>query len=727
MSKKSVVVLILLLAIEFCNISASDVMISWNWEDIEYSPLYSRYQLDGLSNDGWTQLDGDKNKIYFEVDTSKEHDFYIETTYDGWVWSKPSVILIPKKALFFTAKLELDKVDLNLLFEKNKVTVDLSQSMDKESLKDFFTFFVKKTKIDSSQFNLSLDSNKVVIEAPDSFYESDVRLLKMLFNSVFDEWQTMKAKSVIEPVSDSVTAKVPLTLETEIVENGCSFVMVIKDDTVTITCDKGFSLPAFQSLSAYMLKNLDYKEKAFTYSFTSDSVIFTYPESFNSMDFEDLKNTIKPLFHTWYVEYNKLEVDETPAVEEVTNIPSSDLKPEIKTLSPTFQTEIVENGCSFVLKVKDNTATITCDKGFSLPAFQSLSKYMLENLNLEIKDFTYSYNLDSIVISYPEYINSLNLQDIKDTIKPLFHTWYVDYNKPKTEETKAVVLPVLLNREYALGDYLVKLMVNSEIVKISSDKAVSSDALESLIGYMIDNFKLNPADYSYSLTEDSLIITYPDYLKKMNIEDIENQVTPALYDWYYRYNNKKVVLDTSLITETESKEAPPVDGPEVALVEKEELMGTVNNLEVNTVKQLKNTSCLSFSFEFNEVRDWGFQNLIPSFGVDFSQNFFNGTKRFALGYVVGLNFNPNAALKVGETADMYFGLKTGLDLSYALGKEKNFFLTSNLGLLVSWSKTDILNTNFASPVLGAFVGGGIKFVINDNLMLGLKCNYNHHF
>ncbi|MDD4082112.1 MAG: hypothetical protein PHD05_01865, partial [Sphaerochaetaceae bacterium] len=438
MSKKSVVVLILLLAIEFCNISASDVMISWNWEDIEYSPLYSRYQLDGLSNDGWTQLDGDKNKIYFEVDTSKEHDFYIETTYDGWVWSKPSVILIPKKALFFTAKLELDKVDLNLLFEKNKVTVDLSQSMDKESLKDFFTFFVKKTKIDSSQFNLSLDSNKVVIEAPDSFYESDVRLLKMLFNSVFDEWQTMKAKSVIEPVSDSVTAKVPLTLEAEIVENGCSFVMVIKDDTVTITCDKGFSLPAFQSLSAYMLKNLDYKEKAFTYSFTSDSVIFTYPESFNSMDFEDLKNTIKPLFHAWFVEYNKLEVDETPAVEEVTNIPSSDLKPEIKTLSPTFQTEIVENGCSFVLKVKDNTATITCDKGFSLPAFQSLSKYMLENLNLEIKDFTYSYNLDSIVISYPEYINSLNLQDIKDTIKPLFHTWYVEYNKLEVDETPAV-------------------------------------------------------------------------------------------------------------------------------------------------------------------------------------------------------------------------------------------------------------------------------------------------
>ena len=117
MSKKSVVVLIILLVVGICTISASDVMISWDWKDLEYSPLYSRYQLDGVKNDSWIQLDGSQTKVYFEVDTSKEHDFYIETTYDGWVWSEPSVIPIPKKTTSFSAKLELDEVDLDLLFE----------------------------------------------------------------------------------------------------------------------------------------------------------------------------------------------------------------------------------------------------------------------------------------------------------------------------------------------------------------------------------------------------------------------------------------------------------------------------------------------------------------------------------------------------------------------------------------------------------------------------------
>jgi len=719
MSKKSVIVLILLLAIEICTISASDVMISWNWEDLEYAPLYSRYQLDGTSTDGWIQLDGDKNKVYFEVDTSVEHNFYIETTYDGWVWSKPSVILIPKKTNSFSAKLELGKVDFDLLFEENKVSIDLTQAMDEDNLKDFFVYFANKIKLDGSEFDLIFDSNKVIIEASDSFDKSDVSLLKMLFNSVYEEWKTTKVTSKDE-VETAITTVDPLpqVLETEIVENGCSFVMTVKDDKVTITCEKGFSFSAFQSLSQYMSKNLKLEGKGFTYSSTSDSVVFSYPRVFNAMDFEEIKNTIQPLFHAWYVEYNKVEIDEKPVVEEAINIPSDDLKPEIKTLSPDFQTEIVVNGCTFVLKVKDNTAVITCDKGFSLPAFQSLYKYMLENLDLEEKDFIYSFTSDVIEITYPEYFNQKNFEDIVDTIKPIFNAWYEEYNEIDSE-----TLPVLLAREFQLGDYTVSLVVNTETIQITSNKAVSKDVLDSLTGYMVDTFKLEAADFPYTLFENSMIITYPSYLKTMDLAEIEKQVTPALYTWYNKYNNKEVALDISPEPEKETVEKPTNE----IIPEKEEFMGTVDNLEVSTIKNLNNTKCLSLFYVSSFVHDWDIHSLDQSIGIDFSQNFFKGGNRLGLGYVVGLTYDPTATLLTSNPADTYLGIKTGIDVSYAFGKDRNFFLSGELGVIGAWRKTDILNMNFVSPVLGAFVGGGLKFAINDSIMIGLKVNLNRYF
>ncbi|MDY5931274.1 MAG: hypothetical protein SPJ34_04500 [Candidatus Ornithospirochaeta sp.] len=86
--KKTLIVLVALMMI-LSPLSAKKMNVSWEWLLDDPDVTAYRYQLDSLSDDGWTVVDAYTNEYNAEgLDASVDHTLYLQRTYDGINWSE---------------------------------------------------------------------------------------------------------------------------------------------------------------------------------------------------------------------------------------------------------------------------------------------------------------------------------------------------------------------------------------------------------------------------------------------------------------------------------------------------------------------------------------------------------------------------------------------------------------------------------------------------------------